>query len=108
MKQSIWVGFDPREADAFAVTRHSINKHLITPIPVRGDEVRVLPCAPAAPAIRPHRPYLHGPMLAQEAEHLLQQMRLAHAGRAQQREPARRATLQRRAAKGPRRVENRV
>ncbi|QKC67312.1 hypothetical protein EFV37_29260 [Mesorhizobium loti] len=36
MKQSIWVGFDPREADAFAVARHSINRHLITPIPVRG------------------------------------------------------------------------
>jgi lipopolysaccharide biosynthesis glycosyltransferase len=36
VKQSIWVGFDPREADAFAVARHSINRHLITPIPVRG------------------------------------------------------------------------
>jgi hypothetical protein len=36
LKQSIWIGFDPREADAFAVARHSINRHLITPIPVRG------------------------------------------------------------------------
>lgn len=35
-KQSIWIGFDPREADAFAVCRHSINRHLIAPIPVRG------------------------------------------------------------------------
>lgn len=34
--QSIWIGFDPREADAFAVCRHSINRHLIAPIPVRG------------------------------------------------------------------------
>jgi hypothetical protein len=36
VKQSIWIGFDPREADAFAVARHSIERHLITPIPVRG------------------------------------------------------------------------
>ena len=36
MKHSIWIGFDPREADAFAVARYSINRHLITPIPVRG------------------------------------------------------------------------
>lgn len=36
VKHSIWIGFDPREADAFAVARYSINKHLITPIPVRG------------------------------------------------------------------------
>jgi lipopolysaccharide biosynthesis glycosyltransferase len=35
-KQSIWIGFDPREADAFAVARHSIERRLITPIPVRG------------------------------------------------------------------------
>jgi lipopolysaccharide biosynthesis glycosyltransferase len=36
LKQSIWIGFDQREADAFAVCRHSINRHLITPIRVRG------------------------------------------------------------------------
>ncbi|TIV65183.1 MAG: hypothetical protein E5V86_12830 [Mesorhizobium sp.] len=34
-KLSIWIGFDPREADAYAVCRHSINRHLIAPIPVR-------------------------------------------------------------------------
>lgn len=40
---SIWVGFDPREATAFAVARHSI-KHLLTrPIPINGlvlDQLR--------------------------------------------------------------------
>jgi len=36
VKHSIWIGFDPREADAFAVARYSINRHLITPIPIRG------------------------------------------------------------------------
>ncbi|TGQ95408.1 hypothetical protein EN851_07780 [Mesorhizobium sp. M8A.F.Ca.ET.208.01.1.1] len=35
-KQSIWIGFDPREADAFAVCRHSIHRYLIAPVPVRG------------------------------------------------------------------------
>lgn len=42
-RQSVFIGFDPREADAFAVARHSINRHLILPIPVRGlvlDELR--------------------------------------------------------------------
>jgi hypothetical protein len=36
MPLKIYLGFDPREADAFAVARHSINRHLILPIPVRG------------------------------------------------------------------------
>jgi hypothetical protein len=36
MKQSIWIGFDGREADAFAVARHSILRRLVTPIPVYG------------------------------------------------------------------------
>ena len=36
MKRSIWVGFDPREAMAFAVARHSIQRSLFTPIPVHG------------------------------------------------------------------------
>jgi len=36
MKKSIWVGFDPREADAFAVCRSSIKRHLTQPIPVHG------------------------------------------------------------------------
>lgn len=36
MKQSIWIGFDPREVDAFAVARHSIERRINLPIPVRG------------------------------------------------------------------------
>lgn len=36
MAESIWIGFDPREADAFAVCRHTIRRHLTRPIPVRG------------------------------------------------------------------------
>jgi lipopolysaccharide biosynthesis glycosyltransferase len=34
--KSIWVGFDPREAAAYAVARHSINKRLTQQIPVNG------------------------------------------------------------------------
>lgn len=33
--RSIWLGFDAREAHAFAVARHSIHKHLNVPIKVR-------------------------------------------------------------------------
>lgn len=33
---AFYIGFDPREAAAFAVTKHSLNRHLITPVPVRG------------------------------------------------------------------------
>ncbi len=33
---TIWIGFDPREAAAFAVARHSIERHLTRPIPIRG------------------------------------------------------------------------
>lgn len=33
---SIWIGFDPREAGAFAVARHSIERRLTAPIPIRG------------------------------------------------------------------------
>lgn len=33
---SIFIGFDPREAAAFAVARHSIKRHLTQPIPIRG------------------------------------------------------------------------
>ncbi len=36
MRRSIWIGFDPREADAFAVARQSVRKRLNTPIPIRG------------------------------------------------------------------------
>lgn len=45
MKRSIWIGFDPREAAAFAVTRHSIKARLTAPIPIQGivlDEMRRL------------------------------------------------------------------
>jgi len=34
MDRSVWVGFDPREVDGYAVTRHSIDEYLIEPIPV--------------------------------------------------------------------------
>ncbi len=36
MKPSVWIGFDPREADAFAVARHSIRRRTIWPVPVKG------------------------------------------------------------------------
>lgn len=36
MNASIYIGFDPREAAAFAVCVHSIKKHLTLPIPVYG------------------------------------------------------------------------
>ena len=36
MDLSIWLGFDAREAAAFAVARTSIERHLVAPIPVRG------------------------------------------------------------------------
>lgn len=35
-KKTIWIGFDQREADAFAVAKHSIDRHLIRPIPTYG------------------------------------------------------------------------
>lgn len=35
-KCSIYIGYDPREASAFAVARHTINKTLTLPIPVHG------------------------------------------------------------------------
>lgn len=35
-KWSIWIGYEPREADAFAVCRHSIKKHLTQPLEVHG------------------------------------------------------------------------
>lgn len=34
--QSIWIGFDPREADAFAVARNSALRRLTAPIPIHG------------------------------------------------------------------------
>ncbi|MEJ6845094.1 hypothetical protein V3589_02575 [Sinorhizobium fredii] len=36
MKRSIHIGFDPREVDAFAVARRSIERRLTVPIPVSG------------------------------------------------------------------------
>lgn len=36
VKQTIWVGWDPREAAAFAVARHSARRLLTAPIPVFG------------------------------------------------------------------------
>jgi hypothetical protein len=33
---SVWVGFDPREACAFAVCKHSIQRCMTQPIPVKG------------------------------------------------------------------------
>lgn len=35
-ERSIYIGFDPREAAAFAVARHSIKKWLTQPIPIQG------------------------------------------------------------------------
>ncbi|WP_292636980.1 hypothetical protein [Mesorhizobium sp.] len=35
-KHMFFIGFDPREAAAFAVTKYSLNKNLISPVPVRG------------------------------------------------------------------------
>lgn len=35
-KRSIWIGFDPREAAAFAVCRHSIGRWLTQAIPING------------------------------------------------------------------------
>ncbi|WP_037431555.1 hypothetical protein [Sinorhizobium fredii] len=34
--KSVWIGFDPRETDAFVVTRTSLIRRLTLPIPVRG------------------------------------------------------------------------
>lgn len=36
MKRSIWIGYDPREASAFAVARHSIRRNTTLPIPIFG------------------------------------------------------------------------
>lgn len=36
MMRSIWIGFDPREANAFAVARYSARRLLTQPIPIQG------------------------------------------------------------------------
>lgn len=35
-KLSVWIGYDPREAAAFAVARSSIKRHATIPVPVHG------------------------------------------------------------------------
>lgn len=35
-KQSIWIGYDPREIDAFVVARSSIRRHMVAPIAPKG------------------------------------------------------------------------
>lgn len=43
MERSVWIGFDPSEADGYAVTRTSLERHANTPVPVRGivlDDLR--------------------------------------------------------------------
>lgn len=42
MNRSIWIGFDPREAAAFAVAKHSIRRYLTQKIPIRGVVLRDL------------------------------------------------------------------
>ena len=33
---AIWIGYDQREAAAFAVARHSMQRHMTQPIPIHG------------------------------------------------------------------------
>jgi hypothetical protein len=43
MLRSIWIGYDPKEADAFLVARQSIKRHLSTDVPVHAlvlDELK--------------------------------------------------------------------
>ncbi len=42
MERSVWIGFDPREADGYAVTRTSLERHLNTPVVVRGLDLKQL------------------------------------------------------------------
>lgn len=42
MKQSVWIGFDGREAPAFAVARASARNCTITPLPIYGVELESL------------------------------------------------------------------
>src|SRR5580765_1370056 len=36
LRQSIWIGYDPREAEAFSVARDSVRAGLNGPLPIRG------------------------------------------------------------------------
>lgn len=43
MKRSVWIGWDPREADGYAVARSSARRHLDPAVPIRGlvlDDLR--------------------------------------------------------------------
>ena len=40
--RSIWIGYDPRETEAFLVARESIRRHLTQPIPIFGVVLDVL------------------------------------------------------------------
>lgn len=42
MSLSIWIGYDPREAEAFSVARESVRRQLNQPIPIRGIELTTL------------------------------------------------------------------
>lgn len=44
MERSIWIGFDPREAEAFSVCRGSLLRHLTEEIPVKGIVLAQLQC----------------------------------------------------------------
>ncbi len=44
MKRSIYIGYDPREADAYAVARGSLLRHLSEPISVHGLVLAQLQC----------------------------------------------------------------
>ncbi len=44
MKRSIYIGYDPREADAYAVARGSLLRHLTQPISVHGLVLAQLQC----------------------------------------------------------------
>ena len=43
MSRSVWIGYDPREAEAFSVARESLRRNASLPLPVRGlvlDDLR--------------------------------------------------------------------
>lgn len=59
MSRTIFIGWDPREASAYAVAKHSVRRHLNTPIPVCG-----LILADLREAGLYHRPIEHRPSAA--------------------------------------------
>lgn len=42
LRQSLWIGWDPKEADAFAVARHSARRHMSHQIPTRSVNLLTL------------------------------------------------------------------